>query len=166
MTTSGICELFHFASQTRKNGSASITSGWRMACALFVLCTATAIVSPEQTFRTLESFDGTNGSYPTGSLVQGLDGSFYGTTLFGGAYGEGTVFRITPSGTLTTLHSFCSQSGALTGNSPLRGWFKAPTGTSTGRLSTAGLRLWYGLQNHRSGQVNHASQLLCPNELL
>jgi uncharacterized repeat protein (TIGR03803 family) len=39
-------------------------------------------------------------------LVQGADGDFYGTTVFGGAYDMGTVFEITPAGELTTLHSF------------------------------------------------------------
>jgi len=58
------------------------------------------------TLSTLLSFDGANGSEPWGGLVQGRDGSFYGTTSFGGAYGFGTVFRMTPTGTLTTLHSF------------------------------------------------------------
>jgi uncharacterized repeat protein (TIGR03803 family) len=39
-------------------------------------------------------------------LVQGSDGNFYGTTYAGGATDSGTVFKITPTGTLTTLHSF------------------------------------------------------------
>ena len=36
------------------------------------------------------------------------DGNFYGTTSSGGATTMATVFKITPSGTLTTLYSFCS----------------------------------------------------------
>jgi len=48
----------------------------------------------------------TNGSaYPVG-LVQGADGNFYGTTMAGGTYGIGTVYKITPAGVLTTLASF------------------------------------------------------------
>jgi len=40
-------------------------------------------------------------------MVLGTDGKFYGTTRGAGAYGNyGTVFRITPTGTLTTLYSF------------------------------------------------------------
>jgi len=62
-----------------------------------------------------------DGQYPN-AFVRGSDGNFYGTTWQGGAYdppyGGGTVFTITPSGTLTTLYSFCSQSGCPDGRSP------------------------------------------------
>lgn len=49
----------------------------------------------------------TDGSAPLGSLIQASDGNFYGTTLSGGQYGEGTVFQVTTSGTLTTIYHFC-----------------------------------------------------------
>ncbi len=63
---------------------------------------------------TLHSFEsGADGSVPWGGLVQASDGNFYGTTAFGGANGSGTVFRITPDGTLTTLHSFNGFDGFL-----------------------------------------------------
>jgi uncharacterized repeat protein (TIGR03803 family) len=41
----------------------------------------------------------------TGILVQGPDGNFYGTTAQGGPMGNGTVYRVTPAGVLTTLVS-------------------------------------------------------------
>src|SRR5271154_1583175 len=50
-----------------------------------------------------------DGSVPFGALVEGTDGRFYGTTGSGGAYASGSVFKITPAGALTTLHSFCAQ---------------------------------------------------------
>jgi uncharacterized repeat protein (TIGR03803 family) len=58
--------------------------------------------------------DCTDGREPIGGLVQATDGNFYGTTLGGGANGEGTVFKISPATpyTLTTLYSFCSQGGS------------------------------------------------------
>ena len=60
-----------------------------------------------QKLTTLYRFTiGTDGFSPEAGLVQGSDGNFYGTTSFGGAIGAGTVFRISPEGTLTTLHSF------------------------------------------------------------
>jgi uncharacterized repeat protein (TIGR03803 family) len=48
-----------------------------------------------------------NGAYPYAGLVQGTNGDFYGTTEGGGVNdGDGTVFQVTPSGELTTLHTF------------------------------------------------------------
>jgi len=72
------------------------------------------------TLTTLHSFDGTDGSYPTAGLVQSTDGNIYGTTDYGGAsdnctFGCGTVFKITPSGTLTALHSFSGSDGYYPG---------------------------------------------------
>jgi len=58
-----------------------------------------------------------DGAGPTG-VIPGTDGNFYGTTIFGGPAGDGTVFKITPGGTLTTLYSFCSQSGCADGTGP------------------------------------------------
>ncbi len=72
-------------------------------------------ITPSGTLTTLYSFCSqsgcTDGLEPEAVLVQGTDGNFYGTTIFGGTNGEGTVFKITPGGQLTTLYSFCSQSG-------------------------------------------------------
>jgi uncharacterized repeat protein (TIGR03803 family) len=56
----------------------------------------------------VHSFDGADGSYPGGGLVQATDRNFYGTTSEGGVNNFGTVFKLTPGGTLTTLYSFCS----------------------------------------------------------
>jgi uncharacterized repeat protein (TIGR03803 family) len=71
--------------------------------------------TPSGSLTTLYSFcsqsgcpDG-EGEHPEAELVQATNGDFYGTTAFGGAHRRGTVFKITPSGTLTTLYSFCSQ---------------------------------------------------------
>jgi uncharacterized repeat protein (TIGR03803 family) len=68
-------------------------------------------------FTTLASFNNSNGASPS-SLVQGSDGNFYGTTTQGGANGGGTVFQMTPAGVLTTLYSFCVQSGCTDGETP------------------------------------------------
>jgi len=59
-----------------------------------------------QTLTTLHSFNGADGQSPEGTLVQGSDGNFYGTTPLGGAHAKGTVFKIDSTGSLTTLHSF------------------------------------------------------------
>jgi len=69
-------------------------------------------ITPQGTLTTLHSFASADGADPAyGSLVQGSDGNLYGTTEYGGANSLGTVFRITPQGTLTTLHSFAGADG-------------------------------------------------------
>jgi len=82
----------------------------KMFSGLFAFCCAMAVASPAQTFTSLYNFcSQTNcddGSRPTAGLVQGVDGNFYGTTVSGGTGGVGTVFKISASGTLTSLHSF------------------------------------------------------------
>ena len=55
--------------------------------------------------------DCTDGSSPNAGLIEGSDGNFYGTTLNGGVNNQGTVFKITSSGTLTVLHSFDANNG-------------------------------------------------------
>jgi uncharacterized repeat protein (TIGR03803 family) len=49
---------------------------------------------------------------PPEPSCRALTGNFYGTTDLGGADGDGTVFKITVGGTLTTLHSFDGTDGA------------------------------------------------------
>jgi uncharacterized repeat protein (TIGR03803 family) len=65
-------------------------------------------ISASGSYTNLYSFPGyhNDGVIPIGALVQGSDGNFYGTTLNGGTNGWGTVFRISPSGSYTNLHSF------------------------------------------------------------
>jgi len=49
---------------------------------------------------------GTNAQSPAAKLILGTNGNFYGTTIYGGENGEGTVFEVTTNGVLTTLYSF------------------------------------------------------------
>jgi uncharacterized repeat protein (TIGR03803 family) len=81
----------------------------------------------------------TDGEYPRGVLVQAADGNFYGVTEFGGANNAGTVFKITPSGTLTTIHSFCSQSNCTDGENPCAGLVLASNGNLYGTTYVGGL---------------------------
>jgi uncharacterized repeat protein (TIGR03803 family) len=56
--------------------------------------------------------NGINGGQPTGGLMRGMDGNFYGTTASGGSYGDGTVFRFSPDGTFSNLLQFDGFNGA------------------------------------------------------
>jgi uncharacterized repeat protein (TIGR03803 family) len=78
--------------------------------------------------KTLHSFcsrsECQDGASPNAALIQTADGNLYGTTEFGGAVcylpdGCGTVFKMTPSGALTTLYSFCKSPGCSDGAFPL-----------------------------------------------
>ncbi|MEY2429377.1 MAG: hypothetical protein QOJ40_2262 [Verrucomicrobiota bacterium] len=65
-------------------------------------------------FAPLYSFTGTNdGAYPEAGLVQGADGSLYGTTSYGGINGQGTAFKLTTNGVLTTMVLFANTNGAV-----------------------------------------------------
>jgi uncharacterized repeat protein (TIGR03803 family) len=67
-------------------------------------------LSPTGTETVLHSFanDGTDGFSPYAGLAIDTKGNLYGTTYFGGASGFGTVFKLTPTGTETVLHSFAN----------------------------------------------------------
>jgi uncharacterized repeat protein (TIGR03803 family) len=60
----------------------------------------------------------TDGEFPLASLTQGSDGNFFSTAADGGAFGGGTVFKITPNGIVTDLHDFCQQTNCVDGESP------------------------------------------------
>jgi uncharacterized repeat protein (TIGR03803 family) len=81
---------------------------------------------------------GVHGATPMAGLIQGTNGNFYGTTESGGANGSGTVFKITPTGTLTTLYSFCSHSGCADGSAPSAALVQATNGNFYGTTSGGG----------------------------
>ncbi len=105
----------------------------KILCISFVFCIMTAVASHAQTFTSLYSFclqtNCPDGANPGAGVVQGHDGNFYGTTAGGGGgagqnclsypnYGCGTVYRISLTGTLTTLYSFCLQPNCPDGFAP------------------------------------------------
>jgi uncharacterized repeat protein (TIGR03803 family) len=120
MTNLRTLGIFSLAPTPRRSGSnAKKLSLSTMACAL-AFCVALSIAASAQTFTTVLSLDGTNGSQPLfGPPVQGIDGNLYGITDTGGSYGCGTVFKITTGGSLTTLFNFqnndngCNPDGGL-----------------------------------------------------
>jgi uncharacterized repeat protein (TIGR03803 family) len=106
---------------------------------IFLFCAATAMLSPAQTLSTLANFSGSNGATPTAPLIQATDTNFYGTTSQGGAYQSGTIFKMTPSGTLTTLYSFCASGGQCPdGYQPNAGLMQATDGNFYGTTSDGG----------------------------
>lgn len=75
-------------------------------------------ISRSGTYKILHMFSGNagtgDGANPAAGLIRASDGNFYGTTQFGGANGAGTVFKMTPSGAVTVLHSFSTSDASGT----------------------------------------------------
>jgi uncharacterized repeat protein (TIGR03803 family) len=102
-------------------------------------------ITPQGTLTTLWQFNGSNGENPEAGLVQITDGNFYGTTAYGGtnsgvvSFGYtnslGTVFKITPQGTLTTLWQFNGANGAA----PTAGLVQGSDGNFYGTTEAGGL---------------------------
>ena len=96
------------------------------------------------------------GDEPVGSLVQGRNGNFYGTTRFGGTYSKGTVFEMTPAGVETVLYSF-SGGGGLSGSDdgaePLAGLLQGSDGNFYGVTSAGGAHAPVGNGYYPAGTV-------------
>lgn len=118
----------------------------RGALAISLPATLLVSISPAQTFNTLVNFDGTNGDQPQYvTLVQGRDGSFYGTSFFAGydrcpipEFGRATcglVFKTTAAGALTVVYRFSSPTG---GENPAAGLVQAADGSFYGTTEGGG----------------------------
>ncbi len=88
---------------------------------------------------TLYKFGKTDGAGPLGPVIQGTDGSFYGTTSEGGTSGLGVVFKLTAAGVLTVLHDF----NGTDGQTPEAGLVQANDGNFYG-VASAGGTLGFG----------------------
>ena len=111
----------------------------KLSSILLAFCITSAVVAPAQTFTTIFSFDGANGENPYyGSLVQGTNGSLYGTASSGGSNDGGTIFELSPSGVVTTLYDFCSQPGCSDGENPYGGLIQGTNGNLYGTTWAGG----------------------------
>jgi uncharacterized repeat protein (TIGR03803 family) len=80
-------------------------------------------LTPRSTGRwretTLHSFDGgSNGAYPTGGILLGAQGTFFGVTAGGGLYSNGTVFELTLSSARGVMALYNFQEESNSGTSP------------------------------------------------
>ena len=95
-------------------------------------------LTPAGVFTILHTFTGgaSDGAFPAlvqgiqATLVQGSDGNFYGTTTKGGPADLGTVFKMTPDGTTTLLHTFDASEGTP------QSFLQARNGTFYGTTAT------------------------------
>lgn len=89
-----------------------------------------------QTTDVIRSLSGTaDGAQPRAGLIQATDGDFYGTTSAGGFAGLGTIFKITRTGTFTTLHHFA---GGSDGAQPYASLLQATDGNFYGTTVAGG----------------------------
>lgn len=63
-------------------------------------------------FNQVSIYTNANGAFPSGGVTLGADGNLYGTTDSGGPTGDGTVFKITTNGVLTTVVTFYGTNGS------------------------------------------------------
>jgi uncharacterized repeat protein (TIGR03803 family) len=115
-------------------------------------------LTPSGTLTTLYSFSGgADGSGPWSGLILDSSGNLYGTTRNGGAYGYGTVYKVTSTGTETVLYSFA---GGTDAQSPAF----ASLGSGQGREPVRDhserwcRRLWCRFQDRHHRQGNRPAQ--------
>src|SRR5882762_9260688 len=99
------------------------------------LLAASGVAHAQMRLDVLAAFGPAGLQNPQAPLIQGTDGNFYGTTVNGGAFSVGTVFQLTPAGTLTVLHEFA---GGTDGAAPAAGLIQAADGNFYGTTSQGG----------------------------
>ena len=90
--------------------------------------------SPPQRFALLHAFSGPDGAQPAGGLVPGPGGALYGSAYQAGPFGKGSIFRLEPTGGVTTVHAFEGADGAY----PYGGLFPGSDGSLYGTASEGG----------------------------
>ena len=94
-----------------------------------------------QVFTTLATFTGSNGATPMYmTMIEANDGNLYGTTVTGGANGDGVLFQMTLSGQLKIVHSFCNRAHCTDGMQPYGGVIQGTDGNLYGTTAYGGLR--------------------------
>ena len=99
---------------TKRRGGGGLRRGrlWALLGAALLAAMGFSITAAAQDLTTLYSFTGGDGANPAAGLMADPAGNLYGTTLSGGASGQGTVFQLDPSGNLTVLYSFTGGDGS------------------------------------------------------
>lgn len=113
-------------------GATAATGGDRGIATLFGLTSSGALT----TYSFCEQGGCNNGLGPNGGLIQGLDGDLFGVTPRGGAYGFGTLFKLTPDLAFSTVHSFGGAGNS--GRAPEGTLFQASNGNLYGTTVSGG----------------------------
>ncbi len=116
----------------------NVRNQWKRSCLLSALCAVSGIAAPAQTFTVLTRFNVTDGGAPLAPVAQGLDGALYGTTTYGGAHLDGTIFRLTTAGAINVLYSTCALTNCADGSDPSSGLVLGPSGQFYGVTQLGG----------------------------
>lgn len=138
----------------------------RLRVSFAILLLSISAGAGAETFIQLHEFGNSafDGETPSGSLIQGTDGNFYGVTFLGGVNDAGVIFKMTTHGAVTTLYSFCAQGSfpnCPDGDSPV-GLIQGTDGNFlryNGRWRVIPRR-WHGIQDHAKRNARDASHLL------
>jgi uncharacterized repeat protein (TIGR03803 family) len=112
--------------------------GFLFHCYVILLLAVAPCLAQTPTFVALANFDGTDGASPVENLVQATDGNLYGTTYSGGPTLQGTVFKLTRSGELITLYTFCAKPNCEDGASPFSSLIEGTDGSFYGTTVSGG----------------------------
>jgi uncharacterized repeat protein (TIGR03803 family) len=113
---------YYTTTQSGGSGACPGESAAIPGCGTIVKITPAGVFSVFYSFPYDSGSSAPNGVNPQAGLLQGPDGNFYGVAAYGGTGGDfcgtnggifgcGTVFKLTPNGVLTVLHSFCGGNG-------------------------------------------------------
>jgi uncharacterized repeat protein (TIGR03803 family) len=94
-------------------------------------------------FKTVINFHPPDGQ-PNAPLIKATDGNFYGTTIRGGANDDGTVFRLSITGQLTTIYSFCTPPRCFDGAFPYEGLVQTSDGNFYGTTNGGSTATFHG----------------------
>jgi uncharacterized repeat protein (TIGR03803 family) len=137
----------------------------------FIQVTPSGAVTPLYSFcpNYNDNYPCADGAYPQGSVALGTDGNFYGVTTEGyySSTGNGTIYKVTPSGAFTKLHTFCALTDCADGANPTLGLTLSRSGDFYG-LSNApnDSSAFYGqVFTISSSGTFHNLLTVCPNTL-
>ncbi len=132
-----------------KSSAAFWARGFAALSAALIVVAAGGGASADPVETVLHSFTGfpSDGDLPLGDLIADSSGNLYGTTAGGGASGNGVVFKLSPGGTETVMHSFTG--GASDGATPVAGLIADSSGNLYGTTESGGPSR--GLASNSSG---------------
>jgi len=106
-----------------KNGDVlgTASTGGNFQCSIGCGVVYELVKSSNWSERVLHTFAGSDGQFPNAVMLQGPNGTLYGTTWFGGSTGNGTVFGLTPSGSSWMESVLYSFDGTVDGSAPAAG---------------------------------------------